>query len=91
MNGKEAVDRFKSGSFDYVLMDIQMPVMDGYAATSEIRAFERSRGGRRTPIVALSANAFEEDRRRSLDAGMDAHLAKPIKAKELVTTLGRLA
>ena len=91
VNGKEAVDRFKSGSFDYVLMDIQMPVMDGYAATSEIRAFERSRGGRRTPIVALSANAFEEDRRRSLDAGMDAHLAKPIKAKELVTTLGRLA
>jgi len=95
VNGADAVEKFKlhRDSLDFILMDIQMPVMDGYAATKAIREIEAlSQGGcrRPVPIVALSANAFEEDRRRSLDAGMDAHVAKPIKASALFETLAEI-
>lgn len=74
--------------YDYVLMDVQMPYMDGYKATMTIRSFADSKYSR-LPIIAMTANAFEEDRKRALMAGMDAHLAKPINARELFRTLQR--
>ena len=86
-NGKEAVEKVAAdGAIDLVLMDMQMPVMDGYEATVAIRKTER---GRTLPIIALSANAFEEDRRRSREMGMDDHIAKPINTEELIGTLGK--
>ena len=69
-------------TYDLVLMDIQMPVMDGYAATRAIRALPDPLRAT-VPIIAVSANAFSEDRRRSLESGMDAHLAKPLDINRL--------
>ena len=83
-NGLEAVNAFKAGEFDLVLMDMQMPVMDGYAATGAIRQWERERHRPPTPIVALTANAFPEEIEKSLHAGCTAHLTKPIKKKTLL-------
>ena len=79
-NGVEAVEKYLTaqGGYDLVLMDVHMPVMDGYTATRRIRAEERNRGWRRSAIVAMTANAFKEDIARCLEAGMDAHLAKPM-------------
>lgn len=74
--------------YDYVLMDVQMPYMDGYKATMTIRSFADSRFSK-LPIIAMTANAFEEDKKKALMAGMDAHLAKPINVKELFKTLQR--
>lgn len=79
-NGQLAVERFKSsreGEFDAILMDVQMPVMNGYDATRAIRALERE-DARKIPIIAMTANAFAEDEKEALNAGMDVHLAKPI-------------
>ncbi len=85
-DGAQAVAAFTSGAFDLVLMDMQMPVMDGLTATRAIRALEASTPDRpRTPIVMLSANAMTEHRADSLAAGADAHLAKPITAVSLLT------
>ncbi|TDI38017.1 MAG: response regulator [Acidobacteria bacterium] len=81
-NGREAVDAVQQRRFDVVLMDCQMPVMDGFEATSSIRALEDELGYH-VPIVALTANAIEGDRQRCLDAGMDGYLAKPVRAREL--------
>ena len=84
-NGQVAVDMIAAaepGAFDLVLMDIQMPVMDGYAATRAIRALPDPLRAT-VPIIAVSANAFSEDRRRSLESGMDAHLAKPLDINRL--------
>ena len=78
-NGREAVDAFTAGRFDIVLMDIQMPVMDGLQATMAIREFERNEGRPRTPVLALTAYAAQEDQERCLQAGMDDYLAKPVK------------
>ena len=89
-DGLIAVDTFKKSephSFDVVLMDIMMPNMNGYDATRQIRSLDREDAAT-IPIIAMSANAFEEDIRKSLEAGMDAHLAKPIKIAEVVRTLG---
>jgi CheY-like chemotaxis protein len=87
-NGREAVDAFGSSRFDIVFMDIQMPEMDGLAATREIRRIE---GGRfpRTPLIALTAHASREDREQCLSAGMDGYLSKPLKFEELDRTLAR--
>ena len=79
-NGKLAVERFSSagyGEFDAILMDVQMPVMNGYDATKAIRSLERQDAGT-IPIIAMTANAFAEDEKAALDSGMDAHVAKPI-------------
>ncbi|MBO2517697.1 MAG: hypothetical protein CW338_10615 [Clostridiales bacterium] len=75
-----------AGYYDFILMDIQMPVMNGYEATAAIRALP---GGDRIPIIALSANAFKEDVDKSVAAGMNDHVAKPIDIKELFTTLAK--
>ena len=72
--------------YDIVVMDVQMPVMDGYQATAAIRALP---GGDKLKIIAFSANAFEEDKEKSLRAGMDGHITKPLKIKELLQTLQR--
>ncbi|MEA1935732.1 MAG: response regulator [Thermodesulfobacteriota bacterium] len=88
-NGEIAVEKFKSGEYDVVLMDIQMPVMDGYTATGEIRKWEREKGRKEAPIIALTAHAMKEDVRKSLDAGCTDHLTKPIKKAVLMETVSR--
>ncbi|MBA5869541.1 MAG: response regulator, partial [Nitrospira sp. CR2.1] len=90
-NGVEGVDTFQSGRYDLVLMDIQMPVMDGYEATRTIRAWEAAEGRQATPIVALTASTFEEDIQTAHAAGVTAHLTKPIKKQTLLDTLRRYA
>ncbi len=86
-NGRQAVEAWSKAPFDLILMDIQMPELDGVAATREIRAREALRGAARTPIVALSANAMKHQVAEYLAAGMDAHLAKPIQIERLYATL----
>nr|CRH05207.1 Putative Histidine kinase with Response regulator reciever domain [Candidatus Magnetococcus massalia] len=86
-NGAEAVEQVKQRSFDLIIMDIQMPVMDGITATQQIRQWEAENQRPRTRIVALTANAFEEDRQNSLNAGCDEHLTKPIKKRKLLATI----
>jgi CheY-like chemotaxis protein/anti-sigma regulatory factor (Ser/Thr protein kinase) len=81
-NGREGVEACQRGTFDLVLMDIQMPEMDGFEALAAIRAFDE-RSGRYTPVVALTAHAMKEDRDRCLAAGMDDYLSKPIEAARL--------
>jgi CheY-like chemotaxis protein len=81
-NGREGAELFRRGRFDLVLMDIQMPEMDGFESLAAIRAFEEGTG-RRTPVVALTAHALKEDRERCLAAGMDDYLSKPIEASRL--------
>jgi len=85
-NGRKAVDAVAGGGYDVVLMDLQMPELDGLEATAAIRARERTTR-LRIPIIALTAHAMEGDRQRCLDAQMDGYLAKPIKAAELYDAL----
>ena len=87
-NGREAVAAWSSGGFDLVMMDVQMPVMDGLTAARAIRELEQSRGGH-VPIIAMTAHAMSEDITCCLEAGMDAHLAKPLKKTDLANVLGR--
>ncbi len=86
-DGADAVDAWRAGDFDLVLMDIQMPRMDGVAATRRIRAEEAAIGRRRTPILALSANALTHQVEAYLAAGMDGHIAKPIELPKLQAAL----
>jgi len=89
-NGREAVDAWAAGEFDLVLMDVQMPVMDGVAATRLIRDGEARTGRRRTPIIAVSANAFSDQVDDYKSAGMDAHVAKPIDMNLLQSEIERV-
>ena len=89
-NGAVAVEKFRAGRFDLVLMDMQMPVMDGYDATRQIRKWEAEEHRPKTTIVALTAYAMVEDVIKTREAGCDAHLAKPIKKKELLVFLDAL-
>ena len=83
-DGEDIVTDY-SADYDLILMDIQMPHMDGYEATKVIRALNDPRS--RIPIIAMTANAFEEDRQRAFEAGMDGHIAKPISINVLFSTL----
>ena len=85
-NGREALGALEQGTYDLVLMDMQMPEMDGFEATAELRKREKQTG-LHTPIVALTAHAMKGDRERCLEAGMDGYLAKPIRAQELYELL----
>jgi two-component system, sensor histidine kinase and response regulator len=85
-NGKEAVAAFDAQPFDLILMDVQMPEMDGLEATTRIRAKER-RTGTHVPIVAMTARALKGDREKCLASGMDRYVAKPIRAEELFDTI----
>ena len=87
-NGQEAVDAFAAGGFDLVLMDMQMPVMDGLSATRAIRALEIERGWPRTALLMLTANAMAEHVAAGRAAGADGHLAKPITTESLFTAIG---
>jgi PAS domain S-box-containing protein len=86
-NGQVAVQKFRSGQYDLVLMDLQMPVMDGYAATQRIREWEREHQARPVPVVALSAYALQSEIDKSLDAGCTAYLTKPIRRKTLLEAM----
>jgi signal transduction histidine kinase/HPt (histidine-containing phosphotransfer) domain-containing protein/ActR/RegA family two-component response regulator len=88
-NGAAAVQAFEQQSFDLVLMDCQMPIMDGLTATRRIREIEAKRPSARVAIVAVTANAFAEDRHACLDAGMDGYLSKPFNGNQLDTILQR--
>ena len=90
-NGQEAVDTFAAaapGTFDAILMDVMMPVLDGYAATRAIRALDRPDAGR-IPIFAMTANAFTEDRRRAYESGMNEHLTKPLETDVVLKTMAK--
>ncbi len=91
-NGKEAVEAFEKsgpGEFDAILMDVMMPVMDGYQAAETIRAMNRE-DAKTIPIIAMTANAFTEDRIRTRKAGMNAHVSKPLDPRLVIETIGRL-
>ena len=88
-DGQEAVELFRNsepGEFDVILMDIMMPVMNGYEATKMIRSLDRE-DAKKIPIIAMTANAFEEDKRAAIAAGMNGHIAKPIQVDKLLSTL----
>ena len=91
-NGKIAVEKYEShepGYYDAILMDMRMPEMDGLEATRRIRAADRP-DAQIIPIIALTANAFDEDVQRSLQAGLNAHLSKPVEPENLYSTLESL-
>ena len=88
-SGEAALEKFERQPYDLVLMDVQMPGMDGYAATREMRHVERLTQRERTPIIAVTANALPSDERLSAEAGCDAHLAKPIRKAVLLQALAR--
>ena len=84
-NGVQAIDKFKAGSYDIIFMDCEMPKLDGYSATSQIRGLETE--GKRIPIIALTANALQADREKCLKAGMDDHLSKPVTTEAIAIIL----
>jgi CheY-like chemotaxis protein len=88
-NGREAIDWHARHRFDLILMDIQMPELDGFEATAAIRNQERLLA-MHTPIVAMTAHAMEGDRTRCLEAGMDGYIAKPVNVKQLVQVLSAI-
>ena len=81
-NGEIAVEKVKNNFYEAVLMDIKMPIMNGFIATQKIREFNK-----KIPIIALSANAYKEDLEKSVQAGMNAHLTKPINKEKLYETI----
>ena len=90
-DGKQAVDIFAenpAGTFDVILMDVMMPVLNGIEATKAIRLMDRS-DARMIPIIAMTANAFDEDRQATRNAGMNAHLAKPLDGKEVLRVISK--
>ena len=90
-DGEAALRTFVSGAYDLVLMDVQMPVMDGYAATRGIRQWEAEHGTGPVPILALTAHALREEVRKSVDAGCTAHLTKPIRKETLLQAIAEHA
>jgi PAS domain S-box-containing protein len=89
-NGMEGFRRVERGAYDLILMDVQMPGMDGFESTRRIRQMETERGGVRTPIVAMTAHVFDRDKHKCLEAGMDDFIPKPFDPKQLESVLSRL-
>jgi PAS domain S-box-containing protein len=89
-NGQIAVDKFTDGRYDLVLMDVHMPVMDGYTAVRKMREWERAQKLEPTPIIALTASALEEGIRESMEAGCTAHMSKPVKKSVLLEVLHQM-
>ncbi len=89
-NGRIAVDKFAAEPYDVVLMDIQMPVMDGYEATRRIRRIELERDLSPCPIIAITAHALEENRAKAMEAGCDVFLTKPVRKPQLLETIENL-
>jgi len=89
-NGAVAVEKAKTGRYQLILMDIRMPMMDGYEATRRIRQWEESRGLARTPIIAFTASSFEEDVQKAIASGADLHVAKPVKRDALAAAIKSL-
>ena len=90
-NGRAALERFaqaEEGEFDAILMDVQMPVMNGYEAARAIRSLEKKEA-KRIPVIAMTANAFAEDEKEALKAGMNAHVAKPLDVEMLKKVIGQ--
>ena len=87
-SGKEALEIFKQERIDLVILDVMMPVMDGLEATRYIRRSNKE-NARDIPIIAMTANAFTEDRRRVLEAGMNEHLAKPLESEVLIEMIAK--
>jgi CheY-like chemotaxis protein len=85
-DGLKGVEMWEKGNYDLVLMDVQMPLMDGFEATRAIREKEKTRGGH-TPIVAITAYALDKDKEQCLAAGMDAYISKPVDFKKLFETI----
>ena len=85
-NGKEGLEKIETNDIHLAIVDIMMPVMDGIAATKAIRAMDRA-DAKTIPIIAMTANAFEEDAKRCLAAGMTAHLAKPFQIEDVEKTI----
>ena len=91
-DGQEAVELFRNsepGEFDVILMDIMMPIMDGYEAAKMIRSLDRE-DAKEVPIIAMTANAFTEDRIKAKAAGMDEHVAKPVDVELLIKVIHKL-
>src|SRR5690606_38761645 len=82
-NGEEALRAIQAQPYDLVLMDCEMPVLDGFEATRQLRSWEGSHGRPRTPVVALTAHILSEHRERAREAGMDGHMAKPVELSQL--------
>ncbi len=89
-NGREALAALDRENFDVVLMDVQMPKMDGFDATAAIRAREQDTG-RHMPIIAMTAHTMQGDKERCLAAGMDSYISKPIKSRDLIDVLERVS
>jgi len=89
-NGAEAVDKFNEKKWDIILMDIQMPVMDGYIATERIRKIELEKGLEHTPVIALTAHSNNSEIKKCLEVGCDFHLAKPVSKNALLKFIGEL-
>ena len=87
-DGMEAVKKCRENDYDLILMNIQMPHMNGYEATKNIRGLPDGRC--RIPIIAMTANAFEEDRKRAIESGMNGYVTKPIKIEELISTIKKI-
>ena len=90
-DGKEGFEKFRAGQYDLVLMDMRMPVMDGYTATGEIRRWEREGGRHPTPIIALTAHALKEERQKCMDAGCDDFMSKPVKKADFLEVISGYA
>ncbi|MBF0447478.1 MAG: PAS domain S-box protein [Magnetococcales bacterium] len=86
-NGAEAIKLFKKQTFNLILMDIQMPIMDGYTATRQIRELESQKNRKPTPIIALTAHALSENKQQVIEAGCNEHLTKPVRKKRLIETI----
>ncbi len=88
-DGKTALDKYNDNNYDVIIMDVQMPEMDGYDATKNIREIENTSGKKRTVIIAITANAMSGDREKCLAAGMDDYISKPIKGEILQQKLAQ--